>query len=68
MPALETKSREEAMKSLEAYLSCGAFTGITVKDGTYKLYPRIKDKQVFIQCVLQKGGKIDSAWGEENAK
>ena len=63
MPAaLETKDKNKVIKNLDLYLACDAFTGITYKGGTYKVYPRVKHRELFEKCVKEKGGDINPDW------
>jgi hypothetical protein len=69
MPAaLETTDKNKAIKAMDTYLACDSFTGITMKGGVYKIYPRVKHREAFYACVKEKGGDINKEWVEGEKK
>jgi hypothetical protein len=58
---LEVKTKKEAVEVAGMYLDCAPFVSIAGKEGHYKLYPRVKDKQAFAQCVKSRA-PINDEW------
>jgi len=65
--ALETNF-DEAVKQIKIYSECGAYIGLTCKNGTCKVWPRVKHREVFYKCVVEKGGKINKEWLEPSVE
>ncbi len=62
MPVAIETDFDDAIKQIKIYTECKAYVGLTCNDGKCKLWPRVKHRDIFYKCVIEKGGKINQDW------
>jgi hypothetical protein len=59
--SFEAKGKDQAIHVASMYLECAPFVSIAGKGGSYKIYPRVKDKSAFAACVGTKA-PVNPEW------